>query len=816
MGEFSRAKQTLSVPLLACPAVGAGYPLRTAGRASSGTHLSCWNWLAAWVATAAVASAAVPRLDHLQPQGGQRGTEVAVTLIGGRIGQGPQQVLFYEPGIEVRGIERIDDNQTKVTLAIAADCPLGVHALRVRTATGLTNLRTFHVGALPEIVEQEPNSVFESPQAIPLGTTINGVIQTEDVDYFVVEAAEGDRISVEVEGLRLGRTFFDPAVAILDEKRFEVASADDSPLLYQDCTCSVKAPKAGRYIIELRETSYRGDDSCNYRLHVGKFARPAEAFPGGGPAGQPLEVRWLGDPNGEKVETVTLPAATPIDFRAFPIDEQGQPATGVPLRVAEFPNAIEVEPNQELDAATRVEIPAAMCGVIGEAGDVDRFRLAGKKGEVWDFNLIAREIRSPLDGVMRVLNAKGEALVGADDNGGRPDSYFRFTIPEDGEYLVEVEDHLRQGGSTYMYRVEVTRPRPAVDVVLEERVRYEATEVVVPQGNGMAVMVTANRVDMGGELNVAFDALPAGVTQEEFPLAGDYNRVPILLRAAADAPLDGVLTPVTAALVDKSQPVLSRFRQQTWLVRGTNNISVWSHWTDRAPVSVAQPAPFTVRIVEPKTPIVQSGTKELRVAAERRDGFDGRIAVRLLYDPPGLSSHQGIGIDPGQTEAVIPLTTSGDAWARDWKIIVVAEADINGPVRTSSEFATLKLVPQYVGMTFPSVATEQGKPVDFKIGIEPRTPFSGSAKVELVGLPPGVSTTPQEITAEAKDVTFPLTVAADARAGLHRPLYCVLTIPESEETVVHSLGGGELRIDAPLPPESTAATPSAAPGGPTT
>src|SRR3990170_3258285 len=190
----------------------------------------CWAALLAFCSPL-MAMAAGPRLDHLQPQGGQRGTEVAVSLIGGRIGQEPQEILFYEPGIEVRGIERIDDNQTKATLAIAADCQPGIHALRVRTATGLTNLRTFHVGTQPEIAEAEPNNEFAKPQAIALGAVVSGVVTNEDVDYFVVEAKEGDRISVEVEGLRLGRTFFDPAVAILDEKRFEVAAAHDSTLL---------------------------------------------------------------------------------------------------------------------------------------------------------------------------------------------------------------------------------------------------------------------------------------------------------------------------------------------------------------------------------------------------------------------------------------------------------------------------------------------------------------------------------------------------------------------------------------------------------
>jgi hypothetical protein len=747
---------------------------------------------------------ASPRLDHLQPQGGQRGTEVTVTLIGGRVGQEPQQVLLYEPGIELKSIERIDDNQAKAVLAIAGDCQPGIHALRVRTSTGVTNLRTFHVGTLPEIVEQEPNGEFEKPQPIELGTTVNGVITVEDVDYFVVEAKEGERISVEVEGLRLGRTFFDPAIAILDEDRFEVAASDDTPLLQQDPFCSVVAPKTGKYTIELRETSYRGDDASTYRLHVGKFPRPSAAFPGGGKRGEEIELKLLGDPLGELVAKAKLPDATPVDFRLTPQDESGSPATGLPLRIVDAANVLEVEPNESVKNATPGELPAAFCGVIDKPGDLDRFRFTAKKGEVWDANVVAREMRSPLDAILRIRKASGEQLAASDDNAGRPDSYIRFTVPEDGEYVCDVVDHLKQGGATYVYRLEITRPAPAVNLVLEERAQFEATEVVVPQGGKTAVMITGNRVDVGGDLNIAFGELPAGVSQESVPLTADFNRVPVLLKAEPNAPLAGGLVTVVAELADKSQPIESRFRHQTWLIRGSNNVNVWSHYADRAPVAVAQPLPFSIKIVEPKSALVQSGSKELRVVAEKQEGFDGRIAVRMLYDPPGLSSHQGIGIEPGQTEAAIPLTTNPQAWTRDWKILVVGEADVNGTVRTASEFATLKIAPQYLALAYPTTATEQGKGVDYAVAITPTTSFEGSAKVELVGLPPGVTTTPQEITKDSTEVKFPLAVAADARVGHHKQLYCVVTIIEDGEPVIHTIGTGELRIDAPLPPPQTA------------
>lgn len=749
----------------------------------------------------ASARAASPRLDNLQPLGGQQGTEVVVSLLGPRIGQDAEQILFDVPGIEVSKLEKVDDNHAKATLTIAEDCLLGIHPLRIRTATGITNLRTFHVGSLPEMTEAEPNTEFTQPQSIPLGTVVNGVITNEDVDYFVIEAAEGERISVEVEGLRLGRTFFDPALAILDEDRFELAACDDATLLRQDCFCSIRAPKTGKYIIELRETSYRGSDASSYRLHVGKFPRPTAAFPGGGPPGQPLEVRWLGDPLGERAETVSLPGARALEHPLFARDEGGVSPSGVPLRVIDLPNFIEVEPNENRKQSTTGAVPGAFCGILSNADDRDWFKFSAKKGEVFDVSAVARGIRSPLDPVMRIRKADGGQLASNDDNAGAPDSYFRFTAPEDGEYLVEISDHLRQGSPLHTYRIEITRPEPVLDLVLEERAQYIATEVAVPQGNRTAVMVTANRREFGGELQLELGDLPAGVTAKAFPLAGDYNRIPVILTATPDAARDAKLVSFAAKLVDGAQPFRNNFRQQNWLVRGANNIAVWNYMGERAAVAVVNPAPFTVRIVEPKAPLVQNGSMELKVVAERRGDYKGPIAVKLLYDPPGVSSNRGISIPAEATEASIPITAAGNASTKEWNIVVTAEADVNGPLLTSSDFAKLRVASPYLAMTYPAAATEPGKSIDYPIAVEQLTPFEGEANVELMGVPPGVKVEPQKITKETKQIVFPLAVAADAKVGHHKQLFCRVIVTEQGEPVTHSLGGGELRIDQPLPPE---------------
>jgi hypothetical protein len=48
------------------------------------------------------------------------------------------------------------------------------------------------------------------------------------VDYSFSKPKKATVSPPEVEGMRFGQTLFDPYVAILNDRRFELASADDS------------------------------------------------------------------------------------------------------------------------------------------------------------------------------------------------------------------------------------------------------------------------------------------------------------------------------------------------------------------------------------------------------------------------------------------------------------------------------------------------------------------------------------------------------------------------------------------------------------
>lgn len=771
--------------------------------------VSCLSLAGLFLSTSA-AFATAPQLGNILPRGGQRGTEVEVTLNGQRLDDA-QELLVYEPGIEVSGLTVVNDKQVKAKLKIAPECVLGTKHIRVRTNTGVSDMRTFRVGALPAVAEVEPNSEFIKPQSVPMNCTVEGAIANEDVDYFVVEAKKGDRITAEVEAIRLGDSFFDVYVAILNEDRFEMSTSDDAALVYQDGIASVIAPADGKYIVQIRETSYGAGNQ--YRCHIGTFPRPRAIVPAGGRPGQPVPVKFYGDVAGELAGTINVPSDRPENFAAFAEDAQGISPSGFIFRISDLDNVIEQEPNDAIAQATKSPGPAAFNGLLQAPNDQDIFSFTATKGQVFDVHVYARRLRSEVDPVLTIYNAQGGGIAANDDSGG-PDSYLRFTVPADGEYFIGVRDHLARGGNAFHYRVEMTPVTPQLQVTVNEFVQYVEPRMAIPQGNRIPLLVTATRRDFGGPLEFAGENLPPGVSIESFALAPGQAVAQVLLVAAPDAAIGAKLGQIHAKLNDPNQAALlvgAKTKQDCVMVRGQNNIPFFTEAIPSLAVAVTQKVPFTLQVVEPKAPLVQSGQMRLKVVATRAEGFTAPIKIEVLLNPPGVNSSREVSIAEGQTEAFIDMNAAGNAEANDHKISVRGEATVgNGPVMVASPFVNLKIVPPYVQLKFQQAAVEQGAETEFVATMEVPKAFEGNAQVQLLGLPNKVTSTPIEINKETKELVFKVKAEADAPATTSKSLFCQLVITEQGEPVTHNIGNGVLRIDQPLPKKPDTPMPTAA------
>ena len=177
-------------------------------------------------------------------------------------------------------------------------------------------------------------------------------------------------------------------MAILNAKRFELATSDDNALIWQDCFVSLVAPEDGPYIIAVREAAFAGNTQCLYRLHVGNFPRPTATLPSGGKIGEHLRVRWIGDVLGETTSEIDLPGHADRHFGLFAHDSRGYAAYPNVFRLSPFGNTIEVEPNDTHDRATSFTPPVALNGVIEKAGDVDFFTFRAGKGRPTTFGCL--------------------------------------------------------------------------------------------------------------------------------------------------------------------------------------------------------------------------------------------------------------------------------------------------------------------------------------------------------------------------------------------------------------------------------------------
>jgi hypothetical protein len=761
-----------------------------------------------------------PALGRVMPRGGQRGTEIDVTLTGGQL-KDAKEIFFFKPGIEVIKFEAVSDSTVKVRFKIAADAALGEYSLRLRTATGISELRTFNVGPFPSVEEKEPNNKFTEPQKIELNTTVTGTVTAEDVDYFVVDAKKGQRLTAELEGIRLGVTLFDAYVAILDKKRFELDASDDTALLLQDPVASIVVPEDGQYVIQVRETSYGGNDQCLYRLHVGTFPRPMAVFPLGGRPGEEIDLTFLGDVKGKITQKVKLPA-TPSDKFAVYAEEAGlTPPSPNWIRVSDLPNILEVEPNNTREQATSTEVPlpVAFNGVIEKEGDEDWFRFKAKKGDDYEVRVYARALRSPLDSTLAIFQ-NGTQLVANDDAGG-PDSMVRFKAPADGAYELRVRDHLNKGGPDFVYRIEFNAVRPAVYTHIpaydrEPRDQVRQT-VVVPRGNRYATWIRVNRAGFNGAMTLAFEGLPPGITVQADPIGADVDRTVAVFEAAPDAAIAGALIDVIAKTVDPAQKIEGGFRQDVNLVYGApNNTIYFTTRVNKLAVAVAEEAPYTLRIVEPKAPLVQSGSMNLKVVADRKEGFDKPIELRLLWAPPGIGAATSITMPQGAKEFDYPINAKAGAATHTWRISILGESNTgNGIAWVSTPLTPLSVAPPYVAMKIEMATVEQGKATEVVCKLDQLKPFEGKAKVSLHGMPSLVTVEPaeKEITKDDKEVIFKVVTDAKSPAGQHKSLFGQIVVVENGEPVYHSVAaGGILRIDTPPPPRKDA--PVAKPGDP--
>lgn len=756
-------------------------------------------------------AAATPAIARIEPAGAPRGAELEV-VIRGRDLADPQELCFERGGIEVAGLEGVDGSTVKVRLRVAADCPPGPHRLRVRTKDGLSELRSFRVGFFEQQPEKEPNGELATAEPLGPPRTIAGIVKAEDVDCFRVTVPAGGRIAAAIDGVRLDQQMLDPHLEVVDAKGFVVAACDDHPLLGQDAMLAVAVPEAADYTIRLRESAYGGSDNAVYLLHVGDFPVPHVAWPPGGPPAAELELEWLGDPAGPFRQKVTLPAAAGLEGLAevYPVRDGTTGPVPVPIRLSPLSATAEAEPNDDAGKATRAIGPAAVYGRLGGEEDVDWFRVEAPKGSKWHVRSWGRRLGSPVDLVVNVHrdNEKRERLTGNDDAEG-PDSAVQLTVPEEGSFLIRVNDHQRRGGPEFVYWLEAVPavPEVHVSVPIGRPNSQERLVAVVPRGNRTALVLNTARADYGGAARVGITDLPAGVSATVPDAAGNSPATLAVVEAAADARPATVLAGMQVVAADDGR-TLGGLRQKTDLVFGQPNSAVYRFALgDRLPLAVVEPAPIRITLEQPAVPLVRRGSLELKFKVERLEGYEGRVRLFFPFRPPGVGAAASVEISEDKSEGTYELTANPDAPTGEWQVAVTAMAQPKansrgeGEVLVSSGLVTLRVAEPVIEMAAELTGVEQGQDTKLVWKVQKPGEFTGVAKARLRGLPAKVEAPELEFTSSATEVVFPVQVAADAPTGAAKNVFCEFRVPQGDAVILHATPPTTLRVDRPLPPD---------------
>lgn len=755
---------------------------------------------------------AEPIITNILPRGGQIGSDLKVEISGQRLGD-TEEIFFYEKGITALDLNISAEKSIQTTFRISATARLGQHEMRLRTKSGISTVKTFWVGPYPNFHEEEPNTSFEEAQKVSLNHTINGLVKSEDVDYFEFNATKGQRISLEIEAIRLSGPLFDPYVAILDSNRFELATSDDTDLLLQDSTLSVIAPDNGKYYVEVRESSYRGGNNFYYRLHLGNFPRPLIAFPAGGQAGKMLKVKFIGDPTGPIHKTIQLPEKADLSF-GHRVEQDGliSPSPNK-IRVCDFPSIREVEPNNSFKQATttKLSLPLAFDGIIENEKDIDYFRFTAKKGQKFNIYAHAQSISSPLDPVLNLYDSSGKSIKASDDANNGRDSLITYTIPNDNNYTLRIRDHLYAGGERFVYRIESLPFSPEVEATIPmfgNRDTQTRQMIPIARGNQATTALNLSRKNFSGELEILAENLPIGVTMKAPKAPSSFNSIPVVFEASKDAPLSQALVNLTVRHTDPAKKISGGFKHNLALVYGPpNNRTYYESTLSKLSVAVTEKIPFSIVLHPPKTPIVQGGSINLKVEAIRDANFTAPITVRIQTRPPGIGAKGTISIPKDKSTAYYSLTANGGTPIGSWDIAVQGEANTGkGICLASSKLTPIVVEDPYLSLKINMGAIEQGKEGKLLCDLEIKRPFIGKANLSIRGLPPFVTTQDIEFDANTTQIAFPIKTEAKARPGITKNLFCFAKIPYNGEKITHTVGqGGQIRIDKPPPkPKSPA------------
>jgi hypothetical protein len=496
----------------------------------------CLSVFLSLLAATATSHAAPPTLTSFFPAGAQQGTTVEITA-SGTFTNWPVQAWMDCKSVRIEPTKE----KNKFRVSVAADTAAGVSWVRLHNEEGASELRPFLIGALPEVIEIEPNEEAAKPQMLSaLPVIVNGRLgKAGDVDCFSVRLRKGEQLVASLEANRTLGSPMDGILQLLSADGFVLEENNDDHGL--DPQLVFTAPGDGAYVLRVfafpsvpdASIRFAGGDTYIYRLTLTTGGFADHAFP-------------LAVPRGVATEVAVLGWNIPIDAKTLPVSAElagpitlwhRQLANTLPVLVEPHHCISERELKDNKKPQT-LALPATISGCIDPPGDLDVFEFPAKKGQRISFQLDAFSVGSQLDPLLRLTDASGKRLALADDAStgkvGSRDALLTFSAPQDVPYRLVVSDRSKHGSWRHFYRLRAILAEP------DYALTVATDRFVLTSGKPLAIPVTIDRrYGFDRALEIVAEGLPDGVTAKPVSSTGAGSKSATLNLEAMRGPVSG-------------------------------------------------------------------------------------------------------------------------------------------------------------------------------------------------------------------------------------------------------------------------------------
>lgn len=471
---------------------------------------------------------------------------------------------------------------------------------------------------------------------------------------------------------------------------------------------------------------------------------------------------------------VTVAADAAVGVREFRIASTLGISSLGQLVIVDAPVVLEKPQPSTMAKPLSVPVPAVVCGRIKVAEAVDYYAFPAKAGQQLTFEVVCARIQDKIhdlqkhaDPLVAVFDADGRELAAADD-GYFADPVLTFVVPKDGEYRVAVRDAKYDGDPRWAYALAISDTPRAV---------YSFPLAVNP-GKPAKAWPVGSAATVGKEWQLLA------------PAAVGVHTVPLRLNGLETNPVPVVVTRLP--LVEEIEP----------------------NDTPKQATSLSLPGGANGRIGT-KRDLDHYVFQGLKGRAVRLEVFARRFGTPLtsqldaqldVMTPDGkiVASNDDLnGKDPG---LIFAPPADGD--------YVVRVRDLNNKggdgfvYYLECDFArpdfTLKCDPSKA-MIGPGARTA------WYVQVARANGFAGAVKVEVQGLPAGVSVNPLTIPASMTQGLLVVSAALDAQVGAAavkvvgtaeaadenaKPVVLTRTAAAVEE--IYLPGGGRGRFDVSM------------------